>query len=308
MLVATAVSQSATDPPAGLVLCNITKHKPRPGWSVVRVAASSPTVHDLWTLRGGGHPHEWLPIAPGCDAAGHDEDANEVPVCPVIAGPDADNADEMLDRGRALLPERHNRTFAGYLSVSTRDLNPRVVLADLRRSGRRAGVAGAPPPRSSRCWPRAPVPPAAARTSGHIPSPGARARPYRSSSGGPSVLRPGGATVIAGVAGHSDPPADLGWISYTRQCVLGSTGFRRAVRREARRPPSQAAVSPTRMSGPWSGWAKKAAAARTRCGPGPPRLLTAATGSYRMKSRFYAPIHEWIAGLAVATAEQESPR
>ncbi|MCX3290397.1 3-carboxyethylcatechol 2,3-dioxygenase [Streptomyces sp. NEAU-H22] len=34
----------------------------------------------------------------------------------------------------------------------------------------------------------------------------------------------------------------------------------------------------------------------------------AATGSYRTTSRFYAPIPEWIAGFAVATAEQEPNR
>ncbi|MEU9345269.1 3-carboxyethylcatechol 2,3-dioxygenase [Streptomyces sp. NPDC048278] len=34
----------------------------------------------------------------------------------------------------------------------------------------------------------------------------------------------------------------------------------------------------------------------------------AATGGYRMTSRFYAPIPEWIAGFAVATAEQEPNR
>ncbi|MFR9787119.1 3-carboxyethylcatechol 2,3-dioxygenase [Streptomyces sp. MB22_4] len=33
-----------------------------------------------------------------------------------------------------------------------------------------------------------------------------------------------------------------------------------------------------------------------------------ATGSYRMTSRFYAPIPEWIAGFAVATAEPEAGR
>ncbi|MFG2966847.1 MULTISPECIES: 3-carboxyethylcatechol 2,3-dioxygenase [unclassified Streptomyces] len=34
----------------------------------------------------------------------------------------------------------------------------------------------------------------------------------------------------------------------------------------------------------------------------------AASGGYRMTSRFYAPIPEWIAGFAVATAEQEQNR
>jgi 2,3-dihydroxyphenylpropionate 1,2-dioxygenase len=34
----------------------------------------------------------------------------------------------------------------------------------------------------------------------------------------------------------------------------------------------------------------------------------AATGEYRMTSRFYRAIPEWIAGFAVATAEQEAGR
>ncbi|NBM19314.1 3-carboxyethylcatechol 2,3-dioxygenase [Streptomyces sp. GC420] len=34
----------------------------------------------------------------------------------------------------------------------------------------------------------------------------------------------------------------------------------------------------------------------------------AATGSYRMTSRFYAPVPEWIAGFAVAVAQQETGR
>jgi 2,3-dihydroxyphenylpropionate 1,2-dioxygenase len=34
----------------------------------------------------------------------------------------------------------------------------------------------------------------------------------------------------------------------------------------------------------------------------------AASGPYRLTSRFYAPIPEWIAGFAVATAEQEPTR
>ena len=30
-------------------------------------------MHDLWTLRGVGHPAENLPVVLGCDAAGYDE-------------------------------------------------------------------------------------------------------------------------------------------------------------------------------------------------------------------------------------------
>ena len=82
-------------------------------------------MHDLWTLRGVGHPPERLPIVLGCDAAGYDQDGNEVLVHPVIADPDAGDGDETLDPGRALLSERHNGAFAEYLSVPTRNLVPK---------------------------------------------------------------------------------------------------------------------------------------------------------------------------------------
>lgn len=125
MLAATAVSQSASDPLAGLVLGDVPKPEPRPGWSLVRVVASSLNMHDLWTLRGVGHPPERLPIILGCDAAGYDEDGNPVLVYPVIADPDAGLGDETLDPGRALLSEQHNGAFAEYLSVPTRNLIPK---------------------------------------------------------------------------------------------------------------------------------------------------------------------------------------
>ncbi|WP_324785804.1 zinc-binding dehydrogenase [Streptomyces sp. H51] len=125
MLAATAVSQSATDPLAGLVLGDVPPPEPRPGWSVVRVAASSLNMHDLWTLRGVGHPPDRLPIVLGCDAAGWDEDGNEVIVYPVIADPDAGMGDETLDPGRALLSEQHDGAFAEFLSVPTRNLIPK---------------------------------------------------------------------------------------------------------------------------------------------------------------------------------------
>ncbi|MEU5095240.1 zinc-binding dehydrogenase [Streptomyces sp. NPDC020996] len=125
MLAATAVSQSATDPLAGLVLGDVPPPEPRPGWSVVRVAASSLNMHDLWTLRGVGHPPDRLPIILGCDAAGWDEDGNEVLVHPVIADPDAGMGDETLDPGRALLSEQHHGAFAEFLSVPTRNLIPK---------------------------------------------------------------------------------------------------------------------------------------------------------------------------------------
>jgi NADPH:quinone reductase-like Zn-dependent oxidoreductase len=125
MLAATAVSQSASDPLSGLVLREVPEPVAKPGWSVVRVVASSLNMHDLWTLRGVGHPPERLPIVLGCDAAGYDETGNEVIVYPVIADPDAGGGDETLDPGRALLSEQHDGAFAEYLTVPTRNLVPK---------------------------------------------------------------------------------------------------------------------------------------------------------------------------------------
>ncbi|MGP3962083.1 zinc-binding dehydrogenase [Nonomuraea sp. 3N208] len=125
MLAATAVSQSATDPLAGLVLGDVPRPEPRPGWSIVRVVSSSLNMHDLWTLRGVGHPPDRLPIILGCDAAGYDQDGNEVIVHPVIADPDAGRGDETLDPNRALLSEQHDGAFAEYLTVPARNLIPK---------------------------------------------------------------------------------------------------------------------------------------------------------------------------------------
>ncbi|MER5795834.1 zinc-binding dehydrogenase [Streptomyces sp. NPDC001980] len=125
MLAATAVSQSATDPLAGLVVGDVPEPGPRPGWSTVRVVSSSLNMHDLWTLRGVGHPPERLPVVLGCDAAGYDEDGNAVLVHPVIADADAGLGDETLDPGRALLSEQHDGAFAEYLSVPARNLIPK---------------------------------------------------------------------------------------------------------------------------------------------------------------------------------------
>lgn len=124
MLAATAISQSATDPLSGLVLGDVPIPDVPPGWSRVRVAASSLNMHDLWTLRGVGHPAEQLPRILGCDAVGHTDDGRPVVVYPVIADPDRGGGDETLDSGRALLSEQHDGAFAEYLLVPTRNLLP----------------------------------------------------------------------------------------------------------------------------------------------------------------------------------------
>ncbi|MFI6778217.1 zinc-binding dehydrogenase [Nocardia sp. NPDC050412] len=125
MLAAQAIAQSATDPLSGLVVRDIPVPIPKPGWTLVRVVATSLNMHDLWTLRGVGHPPERLPIILGCDAAGYDAAGNEVIVHPVIADPDAGDGDETLDPNRALMSELHDGTFAEFLTVPTRNLVPK---------------------------------------------------------------------------------------------------------------------------------------------------------------------------------------
>ncbi|WP_063021995.1 zinc-binding dehydrogenase [Nocardia niwae] len=125
MLAARALRQSATDPLSGLELHDIPIPTPETGWCLVRVVASSLNMHDVWALRGVGHPPERLPITLGCDAAGYDAEGNPVIVHPVIADPDAGGGDETLDPGRALMSEHHDGTFAEYLVVPTRNLVPK---------------------------------------------------------------------------------------------------------------------------------------------------------------------------------------
>src|SRR5581483_12480941 len=95
------------------------------GWTTVRVRATSLNHHDVWTLRGVGISADRLPIVLGCDAAGIDEDGNEVIVHAIIADPDAGGGDETLDPRRSLLSERHDGTFAERVRVPRRNLVPK---------------------------------------------------------------------------------------------------------------------------------------------------------------------------------------
>ena len=64
--------------------------------------AASLNHHDLWSLRGIGLPESRLPMVLGCDAAGLDEDGNEVIVYSVVSdiGP---GIDETMDESRSIL-------------------------------------------------------------------------------------------------------------------------------------------------------------------------------------------------------------
>lgn len=125
MLAAVALSQSDADPLSGLDIKDVDEPVAPEGWAKVEIRSSSLNMHDVWTLRGVGHPADRLPIILGCDAAGVDEHGNEVIVYPVIANPDNGGGDETLDPGRALLSERHNGAFAEYMIVPQRNLVPK---------------------------------------------------------------------------------------------------------------------------------------------------------------------------------------
>ena len=107
---------SQDDPISGLG----TGDRPEPdvpdGWTTVTVKTASINHHDVWSLRGVGLKEEALPMILGCDAAGLDEDGNEVLLHAVISSPDW-RGDETLDPKRSLLSERYQGTFAEKVAV-----------------------------------------------------------------------------------------------------------------------------------------------------------------------------------------------
>ena len=84
---------SAEDPLSGLVVGERPEPEVPEGWTTVAVKAAALNHHDLWSLRGVGLREEQLPMILGCDAAGHDEDGNEVVVHAVISDPAWTGAD-----------------------------------------------------------------------------------------------------------------------------------------------------------------------------------------------------------------------
>jgi len=93
-------------------------------WTTVEVKASSLNHHDLWSLRGVGLREDALPMILGCDAAGVDEDGNEVLVHAVISDPSW-SGDETEDPRRSLLSERFQGTFADRVAVPRSNLVPK---------------------------------------------------------------------------------------------------------------------------------------------------------------------------------------
>jgi NADPH:quinone reductase-like Zn-dependent oxidoreductase len=115
---------STEDPLSGLVVGERPDPVAPEGWTTVTVKASSLNHHDLWSLRGVGLREESLPMILGCDAAGYDEDGNEVVVHAVISDPSW-TGDETLDPRRSLLSERHQGTFADKVVVPRANVVPK---------------------------------------------------------------------------------------------------------------------------------------------------------------------------------------
>lgn len=119
-----AESFSADDPLSGLVVGDRPDPTVPDGWTTVTVKAAALNQHDLWSLKGVGLKAEALPMILGGDAAGLDEDGNEVIVHSVISDP-AWTGDETLDPRRSLLSERYQGTFAERVTVPRSNLIPK---------------------------------------------------------------------------------------------------------------------------------------------------------------------------------------
>jgi NADPH:quinone reductase-like Zn-dependent oxidoreductase len=124
MLAVYAEAINREDPLAELRIDDRPDPEPPDGWTTVTVKAASLNHHDLWSLRGVGLSEDRLPMILGCDAAGLDEDGNEVIVHAVISDP-AWHGDETLDPRRSLLSERYQGSFAEKVAVPRWNLLPK---------------------------------------------------------------------------------------------------------------------------------------------------------------------------------------
>ena len=125
MFAVTAARIDAENPLSALETGEQPDPEPPAGWATITVKATALNHHDVWSLRGVGLPADRLPMILGCDAAGIDEEGNEVVVHAVIGNPEAGNGDETLDPRRSLLSERYPGTFAEKVAVPRRNLVPK---------------------------------------------------------------------------------------------------------------------------------------------------------------------------------------
>jgi NADPH:quinone reductase-like Zn-dependent oxidoreductase len=119
MFAVSAVRIDPKDPLSGLELgerAEPVADPARPGWTTVQVKAAALNHHDLWTLRGVGITEDKLPMILGCDAAGIDEDGNEVVIHSVI---------DPRDGKPSILTEAYDGTLAEQVLVPRANLIPK---------------------------------------------------------------------------------------------------------------------------------------------------------------------------------------
>jgi NADPH:quinone reductase-like Zn-dependent oxidoreductase len=124
MLAAFVSTPAPKDPLSVLEIGDRPEPEVPDGWTTVQVKAVSLNHHDLFSLRGVGLPEERMPMILGTDAAGLDEDGNEVVVHGVVASPGW-TGDETLDPKRSLFSELHQGTMAEKVAVPKRNLLPK---------------------------------------------------------------------------------------------------------------------------------------------------------------------------------------
>jgi NADPH:quinone reductase-like Zn-dependent oxidoreductase len=125
MLAAFVSTPSPEDPLSVLEIGDRPEPETPEGWTTVQVKAVSLNHHDLFSLRGVGLPQERMPMILGTDAAGLDEDGNEVVVHGVVVGTPGWTGDETLDPKRTLFSELHQGTMAEQVVVPRRNVLPK---------------------------------------------------------------------------------------------------------------------------------------------------------------------------------------
>lgn len=121
MLAAFAHTVNNEDLLAALTVGERPKPQAQPGWAVVQVKAASVNHHDLFSLRGIGLREQQCPMILGTDAAGIDEEGNEVIVHGLISSPEW-QGDETLDPRRTLLSEKYDGGLAEHITVPKQNL------------------------------------------------------------------------------------------------------------------------------------------------------------------------------------------
>jgi NADPH:quinone reductase-like Zn-dependent oxidoreductase len=124
MLAAFVSTPAPKDPLSVLEVGDRPEPEAPEGWATIQVKAVSLNHHDLFSLQGIGLPQERMPMILGTDAAGIDEDGNEVVVHGVVASPDW-TGDETLDPKRTLFSELHQGTMAEKVVVPKRNVLPK---------------------------------------------------------------------------------------------------------------------------------------------------------------------------------------